>query len=94
MPRCTLTAPVGRAKGAGSMHNPSNIGKIDGWEFRRCRCGFMLALPPARNTIYWLRARNPIRRLASKAELAAALETHCRYAPQPTKAESGARRAD
>jgi hypothetical protein len=73
------------------MHEPTNVGTAEKWEFHRCRCGLTLAVPPDRKTIYWLRARKPIKRLSSKAELAAALETHCRCAPAQPSQRTGTR---
>src|SRR5712692_10696710 len=35
-------------------HLPVYVVKIEGWTFRRCRCGFSLALTPS-GAIWWLR---------------------------------------
>jgi hypothetical protein len=59
------------------MHKPDNRGSIEGWEFRRCPCGFVLAVSPRRK-LYWLRAKTPIKEIHSRGELQAALATRCR----------------
>ena len=59
------------------MHKPDNKGSVEGWEFRRCRCGFVLAVSPRRK-LYWLRAHKSIREIRSKEELQAALAKRCR----------------
>jgi hypothetical protein len=67
------------------MHKPENKGSVEGWEFRRCLCGFVLAVSPRRK-LYWLRAKTSVKELRSREELEAALATRCRIYDAPRKA--------
>jgi len=62
---------------ARTTHKPDNKGAVEGWEFRRCRCGFLLALSP-RHKLYWVRAKCFIREIGSREELQAAVNSRCR----------------
>jgi hypothetical protein len=59
------------------MHKPDNKATVEGWEFRRCRCGFVLALSPRRK-LYWVRAKGSIKEIGSREELQAAVDSRCR----------------
>ena len=59
------------------MHKPDNKGAVEGWEFRRCRCGFTLAVSPRRK-LYWVRAKRSIKEIRSREKLQAAVDTRCR----------------
>ena len=59
------------------MHKPQNKGSVEGWEFRRCLCGFVLAVSPSRK-LYWLRAKTSIKEIRSREELQAAVAKRCR----------------
>jgi hypothetical protein len=39
-------------------HLPVYVQEIEGWTFRRCRCGFTLALTPS-GAILWLKITKP-----------------------------------
>jgi len=75
------------------MHKPDNKGAVEGWEFRRCLCGFTLAVSPRRK-VYWLRAKTTIREIRSREELQAALARRCRIHDRiaATAADSSAAR--
>lgn len=59
-------------------HLPFIVDEIEGWTFRRCPCGFDLALSPS-SRLYWLRKTHEARELTSLAELIAALAKPCRF---------------
>jgi hypothetical protein len=67
-------------------HHPGLSETIDGWSFRRCRCGLVLALSASKRT-WWVRANSPAVEIVSLDALLAALTTDCRYyrgrAPAP-----------
>jgi hypothetical protein len=54
---------------------------IDGWIFRRCRCGFTLALTPT-GKVWWLRAVMPAIEIASTAALLKSMTMFCRFHPR------------
>jgi len=59
-------------------HLPLRADTIQGWTFRRCSCGFVLAMSPE-NRVWWLRATSSAREITSFAGLIAALASNCRY---------------
>lgn len=59
-------------------HLPIQADEIEGWTFRRCRCGFTLALSEA-GRVWWLRAANPAVEIPSLGELLKALAKDCRF---------------
>jgi hypothetical protein len=59
-------------------HLPMTGDVIEGWTFRRCRCGFTLGMTPA-GDVWWLKAVEPALRIGALAGLLAALNTRCRF---------------
>ena len=59
-------------------HMPLRADTIQGWTFRRCPCGFVLAMSPD-NRVWWLRATSSAREITSFVGLLAALASNCRY---------------
>src|SRR5215469_16117099 len=72
-----LTGTAARQVG----HLPSRSDEIDGWTFRKCVCGFQLALTP-KGEVWWLRAIQPAVKLPDWTNLLAALTTHCYRFPR------------
>jgi len=73
-----LTGTAARQVG----HLPSRSDEIDGWTFRKCVCGFQLAMTP-KGEVWWLRAIQPAVKLPDWTNLLAALATHCHRFPRP-----------
>src|SRR5215471_8662357 len=63
-------------------HLPCRSDEIDGWMFRKCPCGFQLAMTP-QGEVWWLRAIQPAVKLPDWSNLLAALATHCHRFPRP-----------
>jgi len=59
-------------------HHPGPAGTVEGWWFRRCRCGFVLALSTS-GRVWWVRAHSPVLEIRAPELLFAALATECRY---------------
>jgi hypothetical protein len=59
-------------------HHPGLSEAFEGWSFRRCRCGLVLALS-ASGRIWWVRANSPLVAIEALEMLLAALATECRY---------------
>ena len=57
-------------------HLPVYVVAIEGWTFRRCRCGFSLALTPS-GAIWWLRTTKDSVELKSFKLLLRALNSNC-----------------
>src|SRR5215471_517872 len=66
-------------------HLPCRSDEIDGWTFRKCPCGFQLAMTP-QGEVWWLRAIQPAVKLPDWSNLLAALATHCHRFPRPRPA--------
>src|SRR5262249_22914937 len=67
-------------------HLPIYVQEIEGWIFRRCRCGFTLALTPNR-TILWLKITNPAIEINNFKSLLRALNSDCWVHPRPRPTE-------
>src|SRR6266851_9695046 len=63
-------------------HLPVYVLEIEGWTFRRCRCGFSLALTPS-GAIWWLRTTKDAREIKSFKSLLRALNSNCWAHPRP-----------
>jgi hypothetical protein len=63
-------------------HLPVYMVEIEGWTFRRCRCGFSLALTPS-GTIWWLRTTKEAMAINSFKALLRALNSNCWAHPRP-----------
>jgi hypothetical protein len=63
-------------------HLPVYVHEIEGWTFRRCRCGFSLALTPS-GAIWWLRTTKEAMAINSLKSLLRALRTDCWAHPRP-----------
>ena len=63
-------------------HLPVYVHEIEGWTFRRCRCGFSLALTPS-GAIWWLRTTNEAVEINSFKSLLRALNSNCWTHPRP-----------
>jgi hypothetical protein len=61
---------------------------INGWVFRRCRCGFTLALTPD-GRMWWLRAVMPAIEIDSLPALFKALAMFCRFHPRHVRNKAG-----
>jgi hypothetical protein len=59
-------------------HHPGAAETVEGWSFRRCRCGFVLGLSDRHRT-WWIRASSPPVEVTSLTRLFEALATECRY---------------
>ncbi len=57
-------------------HLPVYVVEIEGWTFRRCRCGFSLALTPS-GAIWWLRTTKAAMAITSFKALLRALNSNC-----------------
>lgn len=63
-------------------HLPVYVQEIEGWTFRRCRCGFTLALTPS-GTILWLKITQPATEISNIKSLLRALNSTCLVHPRP-----------
>jgi hypothetical protein len=63
-------------------HLPVYVVEIEGWTFRRCRCGFSLALTPS-GAIWWLRTTKDAMEIKSFKSLLRALNSNCWAHPLP-----------
>src|SRR5215472_1821512 len=63
-------------------HLPVYVVAIEGWTFRRCRCGFSLALTPS-GAIWWLRTTKDAMEINSFKALLRALNSNCWAHPRP-----------
>ena len=63
-------------------HLPIYVHEIEGWTFRRCRCGFSLALTPS-GAIWWLRTTKEAMAINSFKSLLRALRSDCWAHPRP-----------
>jgi hypothetical protein len=63
-------------------HLPVYVVEIEGWRFRRCRCGFSLALTP-RGALWWLRTTKEAMEIKSFKALLRALSSNCWAHPRP-----------
>ncbi len=63
-------------------HLPVYVVEIEGWTFRRCRCGFSLALTPS-GAIWWLRTTKAAMAINSFKALLRALNSNCWVHPRP-----------
>ena len=63
-------------------HLPIYVHEIEGWTFRRCRCGFSLALTPS-GAIWWLRTTKDAMKIDSFKSLLRALNSNCWAHPRP-----------
>ena len=63
-------------------HLPVYVVEIEGWTFRRCRCGFSLALTPS-GAIWWLRTTKEAMEINSFKSLLRALRSDCWAHPRP-----------
>ena len=63
-------------------HLPVYMVEIEGWTFRRCRCGFSLALTPG-GAIWWLRTTKDSMEIKSFKLLLRALNCNCWAHPRP-----------
>jgi len=57
-------------------HLPVYVIEIEGWIFRRCRCGFSLALTPG-GAIWWLRTTKEAMEIKNFKTLLRALNSNC-----------------
>jgi hypothetical protein len=57
-------------------HLPVYVVELEGWTFRRCRCGFSLALTPS-GAIWWLRTTKVAMAINSFKALLRALNSNC-----------------
>jgi hypothetical protein len=65
-----------------SGHLPVYVVAIEGWTFRRCRCGFSLALTSS-GAIWWLRSTKDAMEIKSFEALLRALNSNCWAHPRP-----------
>jgi hypothetical protein len=63
-------------------HLPVYVVEIEGWTFRRCRCGFSLALTSS-GAIWWLRTTKEPVAINSFKALLRALNSNCWAHPRP-----------
>jgi hypothetical protein len=63
-------------------HLPVYVQEIEGWTFRRCRCGFSLALTPS-GAILWLKITKPATEINNFKSLLRALNSNCWVNPRP-----------
>jgi len=63
-------------------HLPVYMIEIEGWIFRRCRCGFSLALTPS-GAIWWLRTTKDAMEIKNFKTLLRALNSNCWAHPRP-----------
>jgi hypothetical protein len=86
--------PIGRRKQRAALENavtggyphfghlPVYVQEVEGWTFRRCRCGFTLALTPS-GTILWLKITKPAVEMKNFKLLLRALNSTCLVHPRP-----------
>lgn len=65
-------------------HLPVYVQEIEGWTFRRCRCGFSLALTPS-GAILWLKITKPATEINNFKSLLRALNSNCWVHPRPER---------
>jgi hypothetical protein len=65
-------------------HLPVYVLAIEGWTFRRCRCGFSLAQTPS-GAIWWLRTTKAAMEIKSFKLLLRALNSNCWAHPRPER---------
>jgi hypothetical protein len=65
-------------------HLPVYVVEIEGWRFRRCRCGFTIALTSS-GAIWWLRTTKEAMALNSFKALLRALNSNCWAHPRPER---------
>src|SRR5215831_20808404 len=70
-------------------HLPVYVVAIEGWTFRRCRCGFSLALTPG-GAIWWLRTTKDSVEIKSFKLLLRALNSNCWAHPRPEALKNAA----
>jgi len=63
-------------------HLPVYVQEIEDWIFRRCRCGFTLALTPS-GAIWWLRTTKGAMAINTFKALLRALNSNCWAHPRP-----------
>ena len=63
-------------------HLPVYVIEIEGWIFRRCRCGFSLALTSS-GAIWWLRTTKDAMEIKNFKTLLRALNSNCWAHPRP-----------
>jgi len=63
-------------------HLPIYVQEIEGWTFRRCRCGFTLALTGT-GVILWLKMTKPATEISDFKSLLRALNSNCWVHPRP-----------
>ena len=63
-------------------HLPVYVVELEGWTFRRCRCGFTLALTPS-GAIWWLRTTKDAMAINNFKSLLRALNSNCWAHPRP-----------
>jgi hypothetical protein len=63
-------------------HLPIYVQEIEGWTFRRCRCGFTLALTGT-SAILWLKMTKPATEINNFRSLLRALNSNCWVHPRP-----------
>ncbi|MBV8361074.1 MAG: hypothetical protein JO189_24525 [Deltaproteobacteria bacterium] len=63
-------------------HLPVYVVAIEDWTFRRCRCGFSLALTPG-GAIWWLRTTKDSMEIKNFKALLRALNSNCWAHPRP-----------
>jgi hypothetical protein len=62
-------------------HLPVYVQEIEGWIFRRCRCGFSLAVTPS-GAILWLKITKPATEINNFKSLLRALNSNCWLHPR------------
>src|SRR5215469_13404423 len=63
-------------------HLPVYVQEIEGWTFRRCRCGFTLALTGT-GAILWLKMTKPATEISDFKSLLRSLNSNCWVHPRP-----------
>lgn len=70
-------------------HLPVYVQEIEGWIFRRCRCGFTLVLTP-NGAILWLKITKPAIEINNFRSLLRALNSDCWAHPRPEPSKNAA----
>jgi hypothetical protein len=70
-------------------HLPLYVQEIEGWIFRRCRCGFTLALTP-NGAILWLKITKPAIEINNFTSLLRAVNSDCWAHPRPEPSKHAA----
>jgi hypothetical protein len=70
-------------------HLPVYVQEVEGWIFRRCRCGLTLALTP-NGAILWLKITKPAMEINNFKSLLRALNTDCWAHPRPEPSKHAA----